>query len=194
MSINTDAVAVNVERSTDTHSLLGLHHGNTDAMYPAVATTEHWISGSPNSDLVRVSGSTAEVRDSIPSSLRQIHLQNHSPDLANTVQKSVITLSSSADMHRPCNDPLCTQYLSKEELAMFRDCTKHLQRSPTNNGTCRFLNGTARHKVALASFPGSGNTWVRGLLEKVTGICTGMYIRSCYQSMQHLSIPILRSK
>jgi hypothetical protein len=29
--------------------------------------------------------------------------------------------------------------------------------------------------VGLVSFPGSGNTWVRGLLQKVTGICTGMY-------------------
>ena len=27
--------------------------------------------------------------------------------------------------------------------------------------------------MALASFPGSGNTCVRGLLEKATGICTG---------------------
>lgn len=35
------------------------------------------------------------------------------------------------------------------------------------------MNGTFRAPVALASFPGSGNTWVRGLLEKATGICTG---------------------
>lgn len=27
--------------------------------------------------------------------------------------------------------------------------------------------------VGLVSYPGSGNTWVRGLLQKVTGICTG---------------------
>ena len=25
----------------------------------------------------------------------------------------------------------------------------------------------------MASFPGSGNTWVRGLLQNITGICTG---------------------
>ena len=47
------------------------------------------------------------------------------------------------------------------------------------NGTCHFMNGRGRLPVALASFPGSGNTWVRGLIEKVTGICTGeMYIIS----------------
>lgn len=38
---------------------------------------------------------------------------------------------------------------------------------------CKFLNTTSRDPVALASFPGSGNTWVRGLLQKATGICTG---------------------
>ena len=30
--------------------------------------------------------------------------------------------------------------------------------------------------MALASFPGSGNTRVRGLLEKATGVCTGEQI------------------
>ena len=36
----------------------------------------------------------------------------------------------------------------------------------------RFLNG-GRAVTALASFPGSGNTWVRYLLEQVTGVLTG---------------------
>ena len=35
------------------------------------------------------------------------------------------------------------------------------------------MNGTGRAAVALVSFPGSGNTWVRGLLEQASGICTG---------------------
>ena len=39
--------------------------------------------------------------------------------------------------------------------------------------SCHFIDGRGREPVALASFPGSGNTWVRGLLEKATGICTG---------------------
>ena len=41
------------------------------------------------------------------------------------------------------------------------------------NGSCHFMNGTGRSAVALVSFPGSGNTWVRGLLETATGVCTG---------------------
>ena len=40
-------------------------------------------------------------------------------------------------------------------------------------GPCHFINGSRRAPVALASFPGSGNTWVRGLLEMATGVCTG---------------------
>ncbi len=40
-------------------------------------------------------------------------------------------------------------------------------------GECHFMNGSSRSAVALASFPGSGNTWARGLLERATGVCTG---------------------
>ena len=55
---------------------------------------------------------------------------------------------------------------------------KHAQKvsNSTSNGTCRFTDGIPHGKVALVSFPESGNTWVRGLLEKTTGICTGGYI------------------
>ena len=38
---------------------------------------------------------------------------------------------------------------------------------------CRFLPNQTRQPVALVSVEGSGNTWLRGLLEKATGICTG---------------------
>ena len=100
---------------------------------------------------------------------------------ANTMQQSLrysTTTSSMWNSH--CNDPLCTEYLSTLDLTNFRLCSRHLQKSHDNqidNGTCRFINGTARRNVALFSFPGSGNTWVRGLLESATGICTGGYIR-----------------
>ena len=40
-------------------------------------------------------------------------------------------------------------------------------------GSCCFMDGSRRAAVALVSYTGSGNTWVRGLLEKATGICTG---------------------
>ena len=82
-------------------------------------------------------------------------------------------------MYKNCSDTLCLKYLSDEERGYFDECTQRANSlvkkyGPiTNSGQCRFQNGTNRVPVALASFPGSGNTWVRGLLEKVTGFCTG---------------------
>lgn len=35
------------------------------------------------------------------------------------------------------------------------------------------MEAKGRSPVALASAEGSGNTWIRGLLEKASGICTG---------------------
>ncbi len=54
-------------------------------------------------------------------------------------------------------------------------------RNQTNtlvNGPCHFIDGYGRAPVALVSFEGSGNTWLRGLLEKATGICTGICMAS----------------
>ena len=44
---------------------------------------------------------------------------------------------------------------------------------PIAENDCNFMDGSHRQPVALASTEGSGNTWIRGLLEKATGICTG---------------------
>ena len=40
-------------------------------------------------------------------------------------------------------------------------------------GGCGFIDGRKRAAVGLVSFPGSGDTWLRQLLETATGICTG---------------------
>ena len=58
----------------------------------------------------------------------------------------------------------------------FRKCKAQVQKrksGPLLKSTCRFLPDESRTAVALASSEGSGNTWLRGLLEKATGICTG---------------------
>ena len=78
-----------------------------------------------------------------------------------------------------CKDKICSEYLSGFELAQYESCKNETVLKEKKIGkiqpnvNCRFLNGTKRHPVALASFPGSGNTWMRGLLQKITGICTG---------------------
>ena len=57
------------------------------------------------------------------------------------------------------------------KTAIYRDKQK------TYNGMCknftnmRFINGS--RTVAMASFPGSGSTWMRSTLEQITGIYTG---------------------
>ena len=37
------------------------------------------------------------------------------------------------------------------------------------------MDGQKRASVGLVSSPGSGNTWLRAVLEAATGICTGEY-------------------
>ena len=72
-----------------------------------------------------------------------------------------------------CSNPICSEFLSRRDKYNIRQCIKKpCQIIPK----CHFMNGTHRAPVALISFPGSGNTWIRGLLEKATGFCTGAYI------------------
>ena len=82
-----------------------------------------------------------------------------------------------------CEDALCSELLTERDLKQVNRCVNRFikrpqirERGETLVPTCHFINGTSRaskSKVALISFPGSGNTWIRGLLEKATGICTG---------------------
>ncbi len=72
-----------------------------------------------------------------------------------------------------CREQYCLEYLTRGERQAYRDCGRRVTWKSYLKCGCRFMNGTGRKKVALVSLPGSGNTWVRGLLQKVTGICTG---------------------
>ena len=84
-----------------------------------------------------------------------------------------------------CSDPVCLKYLTQLDKRNFETCAsrarvRYRQLLKLNDtdvtlppGKCHFMNGTNREAVALVSFPGSGNTWVRGLLEQATGVCTG---------------------
>lgn len=83
-----------------------------------------------------------------------------------------------------------TQYFDKASKLSFLKCNpdytrygyrgifkEYLDVKPTDLGNCtklsdmRFINGT--RVITLVSFPGSGSTWTRLLLEQVTGIFTG---------------------
>ena len=74
----------------------------------------------------------------------------------------------------------CSELLNSDDSARWNDCSESAriisaQRTGRNKtvNSCRFINAPNRDAVALVSFPGSGNTWVRGILEAVTGMCTG---------------------
>ncbi len=74
-----------------------------------------------------------------------------------------------------CSDEICTEFLTKEDQSTSKCCQKLNRRTSAIvwPGKCHFMNGTNRCPVYLKSYQGSGNTWVRGLLEQATGICTG---------------------
>ena len=77
-----------------------------------------------------------------------------------------------------CTDPHCTSYLLDEDYWSFIICEQWTEKKTkinhwNINATCRFMKGVTRQPVGLVSVPGSGNTWVRELLETATGICTG---------------------
>lgn len=71
----------------------------------------------------------------------------------------------------------CLQYLSLPERNIYKKCQKKATPHKASHGPptcqCKFRDGAGKKRVALVSLPGSGNTWVRGLLEKATGVCTG---------------------
>lgn len=76
-----------------------------------------------------------------------------------------------------CSDPPCMERLSKSDVRQHYKCIERTQELAGNavlkdNG-CFFLSSNSRLPVALISFPGSGNTWVRQILEAVSGVCTG---------------------
>ena len=123
------------------------------------------------------------VKDAV---LNAVKLQTQPPSRGNTDTSPVKEgqqLSQSLSARGPCADGLCLEYLSTSERSDFDKCTgravflsqRKFKSTALNNGTCHFVNGTGRRRVALASFPGSGNTWVRGLLEMTSGICTGEF-------------------
>ena len=89
------------------------------------------------------------------------------------INDSIIT-QSAMTLLPSCTDESCSNLLSTSDSIIFKRCAQGASKhGPIDPVKCKFMNGTGRQPVALASFPGSGNTWVRGLLQQVTGFCTG---------------------
>ena len=93
---------------------------------------------------------------------------------AEAPSRKQLTVSNSAATK--CSDSFCFQYLSRSDRSYFSRCQKMARIDPSSDNKsaqCHFMDGRRRDPVALVSVPGAGNTWVRSLLEKATGICTG---------------------
>ena len=114
-------------------------------------------------------------------------LQLHSATSSSPTRAAYFTVPKQAPFRfqfhgssRRCQLPHCNEYLTPLDQACVDYCVKKCARShrisrrcKDMHGECRFMDGRGRAAVALISLPGSGNTWIRGLLEKATGICTG---------------------
>lgn len=79
------------------------------------------------------------------------------------------------------NGVYCVQHVKLSDRHLHNECLYQAKDSASelNPCRCRMLSESQvshcsnRPRVALVSLPGSGNTWVRGLLEQATGYCTG---------------------
>lgn len=92
-----------------------------------------------------------------------------------------VVLMSYKELNPHCSDNFCINYLTEEEKTQYHSCfnttiSEKVVRKfgPIHPGKCVF-QPPVPHPIGLGSFQGSGNTWLRGLLEKITGICTGTY-------------------
>ena len=99
----------------------------------------------------------------------------------------LIGLRNAEDPGACLKDSACRGYLTGQARESYIQCMARVHKyghaKKAKESGCRFVDGRRRGIVALASFPGSGNTWVRTLLEKATGICSGSY--TCDMSLRY---------
>ncbi|XP_072921420.1 sialate:O-sulfotransferase 2-like isoform X1 [Hemitrygon akajei] len=82
-------------------------------------------------------------------------------------------------LHDPEDEHLCTQKCTSEEYEHCGNAEYYVvYQTQVQDNRCmdrRFLPIRSKRLVALASFPGAGNTWSRHLMELSTGYYTGSY-------------------
>ena len=146
---------------------LFLHVGSKIFWLPAnshrvsLVTTEFPFSGEITPDSLVHGGADLSQKEKIQNQL-----------LTNTQLLSPETNNKSGQ----CLDEWCVSNLQKSSLRLYKHCqTLSKSKNPLGDvpKRCSFRRAKDHDIVALVSVPGSGNTWVRGLLEKATGICTG---------------------
>ncbi|KAI5626096.1 WSC domain-containing protein 1-like isoform X1, partial [Silurus asotus] len=87
-------------------------------------------------------------------------------------------VTPSFSLHDPMNEEHCAQINSSLMTSTSQPYFLQVYQTPVQDSRCterRFLPEKSSHLVALSSFPGAGNTWVRHLIELATGYYTGSY-------------------
>lgn len=92
--------------------------------------------------------------------------------------KNVTKTTEATKMAAPsCKEELCSEFLDKVSKRFFQRCNAKAlgaTKQPFQSAKCHFMSANGRgDPVGLVSVPGAGCTWLRGLLEKATGVCTG---------------------
>ncbi|KAJ7990639.1 hypothetical protein DPEC_G00302480 [Dallia pectoralis] len=83
-------------------------------------------------------------------------------------------------LHQPADEKRCSQTNITESLVLSSTLQSfyRVYQTPVQDSRCvekKFLPEKSSSLVALSSFPGAGNTWVRHLIELATGYYTGSY-------------------
>ncbi|OCT91573.1 WSC domain-containing protein 1 isoform X1 [Xenopus laevis] len=84
------------------------------------------------------------------------------------------------NLYEPLDESLCAGYLNgaNESEALREENYCSVYQTPIQDTRCtnrKFLPIKTKVFIALSSFPGAGNTWVRHLIEHATGYYTGSY-------------------
>ena len=126
----------------------------------------------------KTSANQTKVTDSFNASKTLKVQSGHSQNLAFASPSSELE-KGPTNTHDNCYDFWCTSVLDRSSYLNFQLCMS-LVESGTHRDPlmgvpkrCQFRSSEGHDPVAFVSVPGSGNTWVRGLLEMATGICTG---------------------
>uniref|UniRef100_A0A8D2LS60 WSC domain containing 1 n=1 Tax=Varanus komodoensis TaxID=61221 RepID=A0A8D2LS60_VARKO len=80
-------------------------------------------------------------------------------------------------LHNSSNRSFCSKLKNVSQVPQEQDF-RFVYQTPVQDTRCtdrKFLPTKSKSFVALSSFPGAGNTWVRHLIEHATGFYTGSY-------------------
>lgn len=153
---------------------------------PVLHTRSYWSSPTP-----KAAAESAHFLDDISagdqSSLDSRRVSKRSESSNEWSGSHLIGLRDVEDPGACLKDTACRGFLKGQARDSYTQCMARVRKyghskKAKDNG-CHFIDGKGRGVVALTSFPGSGNTWVRSLLEKATGICTGSY--TCDMSLRY---------